>query len=406
MSFAFTASKFALTFISSSQDIVIARAARTPIGSFQGSLATATAPALGTAVIKHLIDGLPTDAVNEVYMGNVLSTGMGQAPARQATLGAGLPYSVPCTTINKVCASGMKAVMMAAQNISTGQAGAMIAGGMESMSNVPYYMPGARNGHRLGHGQVMDTIVADGLWDVYNNFHMGNCGEDIAQKMGYSREDQDAFAVESYQRAQKAQSAGIFEAEIVPVTVQVKRKEVIVSQDEECNRMDTSKIAGLKPAFSKTGTITAANASSINDGAAAVLVTTRAQCEAWGLKPMARILSFADAAKMPIEFTTAPTPAVQLAVSRAGLTLSDIHLHEINEAFAAVAMANMELLGIKHENLNIHGGAVGIGHPIGASGARIMVALLNALTVRDATLGCASICNGGGGASAIVLERL
>lgn len=340
-------------------------------------------------------------------MGNVVSAGIGQAPTRQAVIYAGLDLDTPCTTINKVCASGTKATMMAAQSISSGYRKVMIAGGMESMSNIPYYLPDARNGHRMGHKQTLDGIIYDGLWDIYNNQHMGMCGEVCSDSYGISREDQDAYAADSYARALAAWDAGKLQPEIAPVTIPGKRgkPDVVISQDEEF----ASFKGGLdkqRAAFKKDGTVTAGNASGINDGAAALVLMSGAEAKARGMAPLFKIRGFGDAAKAPVEFTTAPADAVPRALAHAGLSASDVDYHEINEAFSVVALVNAQILNIAHDRLNVNGGAVALGHPIGASGARIIGTLYHVLAQNDATIGCASICNGGGGASAIIIERL
>jgi acetyl-CoA C-acetyltransferase len=380
---------------------------RTPIGSFGGALASLTAPELGAAVIASLVKRNSIDPiyVDEVIMGNVLSAGIGQAPARQATLKAGLHQKTPATTINKVCASGMKAVMVANGQIQTGEADMMIAGGMESMSNVPYYLPAFRNGGRLGHGEVLDGIIKDGLWDVYNNYHMGSAAELCAREQNISREAQDAYAIESYKRAMKARDEGHLAREITKVQVRDRKGNITeVLHDEEIDKVNFEKMTTLKPVFEKEGTVTAANASTLNDGASAVLLASEERTKALGLKPMARIISQASAAKAPEWFTIAPNDAVRLAVSRAGLTLKDIDLFEINEAFSVVCIANNQLLELDPAKVNIWGGAVSIGHPIGASGNRIIGTLINALRATGGRYGCAGICNGGGGASAMVIE--
>ncbi|KAL7556784.1 hypothetical protein ACA910_005225 [Epithemia clementina (nom. ined.)] len=392
--------------------VVIASIARTPIAKFCGSLSSLSAPALGAEAIKGALANLPPDIIiREAYLGNVVSAGIGQAPARQAVKGAGLPDSTICTTVNKVCASGMKATMLAAQTLLCGgssQPGyAMLAGGMESMSNVPHYLQGSRSGTSLGHAKLIDGVIHDGLWDSYGDQHMGMCGEKCAADYGFSREDQDAYAIESYKRAQAAIEAGVF-TEITPITVpQRKGDALIVDHDEEPGSINFDKLLKLKPAFdSKNGTITAANASSLNDGAAALILMTEQDAKDRGIAPLARILGFGDAEQQPVDFTTAPSLAVPVALKHAGVESSDIEYHEINEAFSVVALANMKLLGLSHDRVNVFGGAVALGHPIGMSGARIIGTLLAVLRSKDATLGCASICNGGGGASAIVIERM
>ncbi|KAA0167933.1 hypothetical protein FNF28_02679 [Cafeteria roenbergensis] len=346
------------------------------------------------------------DVVDEMILGNVLSAGVGQALARQVALFGGLPKKVPCTTVNKVCASGMKAVMLGAQSIMAGQNGVVMTGGVESMSNVPYYLPGARGGMRLGHGQVVDGIINDGLWDVYNDHHMGNCGEKCAAEHSITREQQDAFAALSYTRAIEAIKAGRFADEIVPVEVKSRRSSVTVDADEEPFKMSIDSLAGMRAVFQRDGTVTAGNASGLNDGASALMLMSGAKATELGVTPLARIRGFGDAATEPVDFTVAPSLAVPVALRRAGLELSDVDYHEINEAFSVVSLVNMKLMDLDESRVNVNGGAVSLGHPIGASGARIITTLINVLRQRDASIGCASICNGGGGASAIVIERL
>mmetsp|Transcript_5359 Transcript_5359/g.10292 ORF Transcript_5359/g.10292 Transcript_5359/m.10292 type:complete len:342 (-) Transcript_5359:1570-2595(-) len=340
-------------------------------------------------------------------MGNVVSAGMGQAPTRQAVLYSGLPEGTICTTINKVCASGMKSVMMASQALHCGQTGAILAGGFESMSNIPHYLKGSRNGTKLGNTELIDGVVHDGLWDIYNDQHMGLCGEKCAKQYNFSREDQDAYAVESYRRAQAALAEGIFE-EVIPVEISQRRgNPLTVTEDEEPGSMNVDKIASLKPAFDRTnGTITAANASSLNDGACAIVLMTEQNALDKGIKPIARIRGFGDAAQAPVDFTTTPSLAVPVALQNANVEVSDVDYHEINEAFSVVVLANMQLMNLDPTTVNVFGGAVSLGHPIGMSGARIIGTLYNALKHKDGSIGCASICNGGGGASAIVIERL
>ncbi|KAF9375926.1 erg10, acetyl-CoA C-acetyltransferase [Podila verticillata] len=385
-------------------EVVIVSAARTPVGAFQGALKKFTAPQLGSIAIRGAIEkaGIKADQVEEVYMGNVIQAGEGQSPARQAALGAGCPLSTEATTINKVCAAGMKSVMLAAQGLQTGAREIMVAGGMESMSNVPYYSP--RNAG-YGHQTLTDGIIKDGLWDVYNQFHMGNCAENTAAKMNITREQQDAHAIESYTRAAKAWKAGVFTEEVIPVVIKDKRGDKIVNEDEEFKNVKFDKIPGLKPVFQKeNGTVTAANASSLNDGASALVLMTRAKADELGIKPLARILSFADAAIAPIDFPIAPATAFPKALEKANLKVEDIDLFEFNEAFSVVALANNELLGLDPAKVNIAGGAVGLGHPIGSSGARILVTLTHLL--KKGQKGGAAICNGGGAASAMIIERL
>ncbi|MES2458596.1 MAG: acetyl-CoA C-acyltransferase [Bacteroidota bacterium] len=390
------------------KEVVIVSAVRTPIGSFGGSLSGFSATQLGAFAIKAAVEraGIKPDAVQEVYMGNVLSANIGQAPATQAAKFAGLP-DVPATTINKVCASGTKAIMLAAQSIALGQNEIVVAGGMESMSNVPYYLDKARNGYRLGHGQLTDGLLKDGLWDVYNDYHMGAAAELCAAECGISREEQDAFAITSYQRAQAAQSAGKFTSEIVGIEIKDRKGEVtLVDKDEEPFAVKFDKIPGLKPVFKKDGTVTAANASTLNDGAAALVLMSAEKAAELGIKPMARILAYADAQQAPEWFTTAPSKAIPLALQRAGLEIAAVDFFEINEAFSVVSLANNKELRLNADQVNVNGGAVAIGHPLGASGARIVVTLLAVIAQNKGKIGVAGICNGGGGASAIVIEAL
>ncbi len=391
------------------KNVVIVSAARSPIGAFGGSLSSFTAPELGAMAIREVLKRgkVAPETVDEVIMGNVLQAGEGQAPARQAALKAGLLEKTPSTTVNKVCASGMKAVMYAVNQIQTGEADVIVAGGMESMSNVPYYLPKLRNGARLGHAEVQDGIIKDGLWDVYKDYHMGMAAELCADECKISREEQDAYAIESYKRAIEATKNGYFNDELFHVKITDRKGTItMVEEDEELGKVNFDKLTGLKPVFKKDGTVTAANASSINDGSAALLVMSEEKANELGLKPLARILGQASAAKAPEWFTTAPADAMPIAVKRAGLTFNDIDLFEINEAFSVVAIANNQLMKLDPAKVNIHGGAVSIGHPIGVSGARILVTLIHALKRTGGKYGCAGICNGGGGASAMVLEVL
>lgn len=391
------------------RNVVIVEAKRTPIGSLGGSLASYTAPELGAVTIVEVIKkaGVKPENVQEVVFGNVLTAGIGQAPARQAALKAGLSELTPATAVNKVCASGMKAIMIAASQIQLEEADVIVAGGMESMSNVPYYLNKHRFGSKLGHAQAEDGIIKDGLWDVYNDFHMGNAAEICATECNISREQQDEFAIESYKRAIKAHEEGYFDDEIIEMKVKDRKGNVTkVTMDEELERVNFDKIPGLRPVFDKEGTVTAANASSINDGAAAVLLMSEERAKDLGLKPLAKILSYASAAKKPEWFTTAPADAIPKALKRAGVDKDEIDLFEINEAFSVVSLANNQILELDPGKVNIHGGAVSIGHPIGCSGARIMVTLINALKRTNGALGCAGICNGGGGASSMVIEIL
>jgi len=390
------------------KEVVIVSAVRTPIGSFGGSLSGFSATQLGGFAIKAAVEkaGIQVSEVQEVYMGNVLSANLGQAPATQAAKFAGLP-DVPATTINKVCASGTKAIMLAAQSIALGQADVIVAGGMESMSNVPYYLDKARTGYRLGHGQITDGLVKDGLWDVYNDYHMGSAAELCATECGISREDQDTFAISSYQRAQSAQNEGKFDQEVIPVEIKDRKGDVsLITKDEEPFAVKFDKIPGLKPVFKKDGTVTAANASTLNDGAAALVLMSADKAKELGLKPLAKILAYADAQQAPEWFTTAPSKAIPLALQKAGKTLDDVDYFEINEAFSVVSLANNKELGLSPDHVNVNGGAVAIGHPLGASGARIVVTLLSVLNQNNGKIGVAGICNGGGGASAIVIENL
>jgi len=391
------------------KEVCIVSAMRTPIGSFGGALSSLSAPQLGAIAIKGALEraGIKPDQVDEVYMGHVLQANAGQAPVTQASIFAGIPDSVPGTTVNKVCASGMKAVMLAAQSIMLGDNDVVVAGGMENMSAVPYYLDKARNGYRLGHAQMIDGLVKDGLWDVYKDYHMGNAAELCAADCKISREEQDAYAIESYKRSQAAWANGSFHPEIVPVTIPQKGKDpLVIAEDEEFRKVDFNKIPSLRPVFDKNGTVTAANASTLNDGAAALVLMSREKAEALGIKPLAYIRGFADAQQAPEWFTTAPSKALPKAVAKAGLKMEQIDFFEINEAFSVVALANNKAMGLDPEKVNIFGGAVSIGHPLGCSGARIIVTLLNILQQRNGRTGAAGICNGGGGASAIVIERL
>jgi acetyl-CoA C-acetyltransferase len=391
------------------KDIVIVGAARTPIGSFLGTLSAIPAPRLGATAIKCALENarVQPDQVQQVIMGNVLQAGIGQAPARQAGIYAGIPVSAGAVTVNKVCGSGMKAVMYAANDIRCGEYDLAIAGGMESMSNAPYALPQARNGFRMGNVKMIDLMIHDGLWDPYGDKHMGNCAETCVQKYHFTREEQDAFSKESYQRAQEAIRSGKFKKEIAIVEIEGKKGKSVVVDDEEPFAAPLEKMPTLKPAFLKEGgTVTAANSSKINDGAAALVITSAEYAEKNGLKPIARIVAQATAAQEPEWFTTAPAKAIEIAFRRANMTIDDIDLVEINEAFAAVAMAAMKDANIPHEKMNIYGGAVALGHPIGASGARILVTLLHALETRNQKRGLAAICIGGGEAAAMIVERL
>ncbi len=390
------------------REVVIVAAARTPIGSFGGSLADVTATQLGAAAVKSVIDrsGIDPKLVSEAYMGSVLQANLGQAPARQAVKFAGLPDEVQCTTVNKVCASGMKATMLATQSILLGDNDMIIAGGMESMSGTPYYVEKARYGYRFGNGALVDGIGKDGLTDVYHQTAMGVSAELCAAKYGITREQQDAFAIESYTRSANAWKAGRFAEEVTPLTVKTRKGAVTISEDEEYKAVSFDKIPALKPVFQKDGTVTAANASTINDGAAALLLMSAERAKALGLKPLAKVLSYADAEQAPEWFTTTPSVAIPRAVEKAGLKMGDIGFYEINEAFSVVSLANMQLLKLDAAKVNVNGGAVSLGHPLGCSGARILVTLINVLKQNGAKYGAAGICNGGGGASAMVLENL
>lgn len=391
------------------KEVYIASAVRTPIGSFGGKLAGFSATQLGTIAIKGALEksGVSADQVNEVYMGNVISANLGQAPARQAALGAGIGHNVPCTTVNKVCSSGMKSVMLGAQSIMLGINDVVVAGGMESMSNVPFYVPKARFGYKYGHGQLVDGLMHDGLWEAYNNFPMGNCADNTAKEMNISREAQDEYAINSYKRVAAATEAGDFKDEIVPVEIpQRKGDPVIMDEDEEFRNVSFDKIPTLRPVFDKEGTVTAANASTINDGAAALVLVSKEKADELGLTVIAKIKGFGDAAQEPLWFTTAPALAVPRALAHAGIEQGDVDFWEVNEAFSAVALANQQKLGLDADKLNVFGGAVAIGHPLGTSGARIIATLVNVLNKKGGKIGCAGICNGGGGASAIVVEKV
>jgi len=391
------------------KEVVIVSFARTPIGSFQGALSSIPATKLGAIAIKGAVSkaGIKPEDIDEVIMGNVLPAGEGQAPARQASVYAGLPKEVECMTINKVCGSGLKAVMLAEQAIKAGDAKIVLAGGMENMSQVPYYLPDARTGMRMGNKQAIDGIVFDGLWDPYNNVHMGSCAEHLAKEETYTREEQDEFAIESYKRSLSSIENGLFKDEIVPVEVPQRRGDpIIVDTDEEPGKGRIDKMSKLRPAFDKEGTITAANASSINDGAAAIVVMSKEKADDLGLKPIAKIVSQASAAQEPIYFTTAPVVAMKKAMKKANLDVPDIDLFEINEAFSNVTLAAMREFNIPRDVVNVNGGAVSLGHPIGASGARIFVTLLNAMNQQGAKRGLATLCIGGGEAAAVIVEKM
>ena len=388
--------------------VYVVSARRTPIGAYLGVFADLAAPKLGAIAIKAALESgkVPVEAVSHVYFGNVLSAGIGQAPARQASLGAGIPNTVPCDTISKVCGSGLEAIILGVKSIALGDADVVVAGGMESMSNVPYDLTKARAGYRMGHGTLVDGMIHDGLWDPYSNFHMGNAGEICAKEYKFTREAQDDFAKESFRRAVAAQKESRFGDEIVGVPVpQRKGDPLVVIEDEGPKKGDPSKMAALKPAFDKAGTITAANASSINDGAAAVILASEAAVKKHGLTPLARIVGYGGAAQAPEWFTTAPVAAMKDASQRTGIALNDIDLFEINEAFAVVAMAAMKDLDLDHAKVNVHGGAIALGHPIGASGARIFTTMLHAMKQRNAKRGRSTLCIGGGEAVAVIAER-
>ena len=390
------------------KEVYIIAAVRTPIGAFMGGLSTVSATELGSIAIKGALEksNLPIDLVDEVFMGNVLQAGLGQAPARQAALGAGLGQNVPCTTVNKVCASGMKAIMLGAQTILAGDNHVVVAGGMENMSQTPHYLD-ARNGTKFGNIITLDGISKDGLLDVYNKVPMGNCAELCAKEHGISREDQDIFAITSYQRASAAWINGKFNDEIVAVSVpQRKGDPIVIKEDEEYKNVFLDKIPGLRPAFDKDGTITAANASTINDGASALILASKEAVDKYGLKPLAKIVSYADAAQAPEWFTTAPSLAIPKALEKGNLKISDIDFWELNQAFSVVGIANTKILGLDSSKVDVNGGAVALGHPLGNSGSRIVVTLINVLKQNAGKLGGAGICNGGGGASAIIIENI
>ncbi|MEO1051128.1 MAG: acetyl-CoA C-acyltransferase [Bacteroidota bacterium] len=391
------------------KEVFIASAVRTPIGSFGGVLSSLTAVQLGSIAIKGALEKAGVDAkeVDEVLMGNVVSANLGQAPARQAAIGAGIGHNVPCTVVNKVCASGMKAVMFGAQSIMLGQNDLVVAGGMESMSNIPFYIPKARFGYKYGNGELIDGLQKDGLWEVYHEFPMGSCADNTAKEMNITREMQDEYAINSYKRSAAATEAGKFQDEIIPVEIpQRKGEPKLITEDEEFKNVIFEKIPGLRPVFNKDGTVTAANASTINDGASALILASKEKVEELGLTVVAKIKGFADAAQEPIWFTTSPSLAIPKAMKMAGVEKSDVDYYEINEAFAAVAIANNMNLELDPEKVNVNGGAVALGHPLGASGARILTTLNGVLHQNECSIGVAGICNGGGGASAMVLEKV
>ena len=390
------------------KEVYIISAVRTPIGSFGGSLSSLSAVQLGATAVKGAMEkaGVDPKLVQELYMGNVISAGLKQAPATQVAVAAGLGYEIPCTLVNKVCASGMKAVMIGAQSIMLGQNDIVVAGGMESMSNIPYYLLKARYGYRYGNGEVVDGLTYDGLTDVYNHCAMGVCADNTAKEMNISRQDQDDYAIGSYRRSAAAWKSGKFRDEVVPVEITDRKGNVTMfAEDEEYKNVNFDKIPGLRPVFSKDGTVTAANASTINDGAAALVLMSKEKSQELGLKPIARIKGFADAAQDPMWFTTTPSIAIPKAIKHAGVKASDVKYYEINEAFSAVAIANNIKLNLDPQKVNVNGGAVALGHPLGASGARIITTLINVLKQHNETIGAAGICNGGGGASAIVIEN-
>ncbi len=386
--------------------VVITHAKRTPVGSFNGSLSSLSATQLGSIAIKAILEESKIDpnVVDEVIMGNILSAGLGQAPARQAAIYAELPEKTECLTINKMCGSGLKAIMLAHQAIQLGDADVIIAGGLESMSNAPYLLKNARGGYRMGHGEIHDSMIMDGLWDVYNNVHMGNCAEACAKDMNFTRKELDAYAIMSYQRAQSAQKEGKFNDEIIPVTIKSRSGDTIITKDDEPEKVNFEKVPSLKPPFDKNGVVTAANASKINDGAAALLIMSEEKAKELGLKPIVEIIAQSSAAKAPIQFTTAPADAINKVLAKAKLKTTDIDLYEINEAFAVVSLAVNKLLGLSTENVNVNGGAIAIGHPIGASGGRIMATLLHEMKRRKSKYGLASLCIGGGEASALIVK--
>lgn len=391
------------------KEVYIISAVRTPIGSFGGSLASVSAVTLGAAAVKGALQkaALEPKHVQELLMGNVIAAGLGQAPATQVANAAGLGFEIPCTLVNKVCASGMKAVMLGAQSIMLGQNDVVVAGGMESMSNIPYYLTKARYGYKYGNGEIIDGLTFDGLTDVYNHCAMGVCADNTAKEMNISRQEQDDYAVNSYKRSAESWKSGKFREEVIPVEITDRKGNVnLVSEDEEYKNVNFEKIPGLKPVFTKEGTVTAANASTINDGASAIILMSKEKADALGLKPLAKIRGFADAAQDPMWFTTTPSIAIPKAMKHAGVDKTDVDFYEINEAFAAVAIANNMKLDLDPSKVNVHGGAVALGHPLGASGARIMATLINVLKQQNGTIGVAGICNGGGGASAIVLEKV
>jgi len=390
------------------KEVVIVSYTRTPIGSFGGALSSVSATKLGSIAIKGAIEkiNLNPNRIEEVYMGNVVSAGLGQAPAKQAAIFAGINHETPCTTINKVCSSGMKAIMIGAQSIAIGQNDIVVAGGMENMSSIPFYLNDMRNGKKLGHAKIDDGLLVDGLTDVYDGVHMGVCAEICAETMNINREEQDQFALKSYTKSESAWKNGFFKNEITEVKIKTRKGEHIVSEDEEFKNINLEKFKKLRTVFKKDGTVTAGNASTINDGAAAVILMSKEKANEMDIKPIAKILSFADASQEPKWFTTTPTKALEKALLKANVEKENIDFWELNEAFSVVGIANIKNLGIDPEKVNINGGAVSLGHPLGCSGARILVTLMNTLENKHGKLGAAGICNGGGGASAIVIENL
>ena len=390
------------------KEVVIVSYCRTPIGSFGGSLSNVSAPKLGSIAIKGAIDKINIDPniIDEVYMGNVISSGLGQAPAKQAAIFAGINQDTPCTTINKVCSSGMKAIMIAAQSIQTGENDIVIAGGMENMSSIPFYVSDMRNGRKLGHTKIEDGLLVDGLTDVYDNVHMGLCAEICAEEMNISREEQDQFALNSYKKSTESWNNGFFENEITEVKIETRKGEIIIKEDDEFKNINLEKFKKLRTVFKKDGTVTAGNASTINDGAAAVIIMSKEKAIELGIKAIAKIISYADASQEPKWFTTTPAKALEKALEKATLQKENIDFWELNEAFSVVGIANIQNLGIDDKKVNVNGGAVSLGHPLGCSGARILVTLLNTLENKNGKIGAAGICNGGGGASAIIIENV
>lgn len=390
------------------KEVFIVSMARTPIGSLSGVLSNVSVIELGKTVVKSAMEraGINGDQIDEVYLGNVLQANVGQAPAQQVSIASGINTNTPCTTINKVCASGMKAIMLGAQSIQLGDNDVVVVGGMESMSNAPHYLPSGRTGIRYGNGEILDAIVRDGLQDPYKKYMMGNAGEVCAKHYSFSREDQDAYAIASYKRAQEAYANGYFSDELVPVVISTRKGDTTISEDEEFKKFDEGKVNAIKPAFEKEGTITAINASKINDGASAMVLMSGEKVKELGIIPLAKIISFADASQEPEWFTTTPSKAIPKALQKANIKIEDVDFFEINEAFSVVALANMKEMEISHDKINVFGGAVALGHPIGNSGCRIVGTLISVLKHKNGKIGAAGICNGGGGASAIVIEKV